>query len=184
MSKHHPGPIRRIVGFVWPILLGLVLALILRTYVLGFYYIPSGSMLPTLQIGDMVLGERLSVRFGSIDPGSIVTFHAPDGGGDILIKRVIATEGQEVDLRNGQVYVDGVALSEPYTHGLATEELTDLSGNAYVTFPFRVPARTIWVMGDNRINSKDSRYFGPVSVDDVTSRAVFVYWPIQDLHLL
>ena len=96
-------------------------------------------------------------------------------------KRVIAVGGQTVDLVDGSVVVDGVTLDEPYVGDEPTQSLSDLSGSAGITYPYVVPDGCVWVMGDNRTNSKDSRYFGPVSVDAVTSIAVLIYWPLPDV---
>ena len=160
------------------------LAVLLRLFVVGAYYVPSGSMLDTIGIGDLLLGERVSLAFRDPEPGDIVTFDSPLDEGETLVKRVIATGGQTIDLVNGSVVVDGETLGEPYVDGAPTESLSGLSGSAGITYPYVVPEGTVWVMGDNRTNSKDSRYFGPVSVDDVTSRAILIYWPLSDARLL
>ena len=98
-----------------------------------------------------------------------------------LIKRVVAVGGQTVDLTDdGVLYVDGVAQEEPYTLGKPTYSLSDYTGSAGIAYPYIVPHGMVFVMGDNRTNSLDSRYFGPVSVDAVSSRAVFIFWPPSD----
>ena len=160
--------------------LGVVAAVLLRVFVVGAYYVPSGSMLETIHEGDLILGEKVSLAFRDPEPGDVVTFDSPLEEGETLVKRVVAVGGQTVDLVGGRVVVDGVALDEPYVGGAATESLSDLEGSAGIAYPYMVPEGSIWVMGDNRGNSKDSRYFGPVSVDDVTSRAILIYWPISD----
>lgn len=178
---------RHVVPRFWilgAVVLGLVGAFLLRTFVFGVYYVPSGSMLDTIHEGDLLLGERVSLAFDDPNPGDIVTFDSPLEEGETLVKRVIAVGGQTIDLRDGVVYVDGEALDEPYVGGRPTESLSDLAGSEGITYPYVVPEGTVWVMGDNRTNSKDSRYFGPVSVDDVTSRARFIYWPIWDVRAL
>ena len=98
-----------------------------------------------------------------------------------LIKRCIATAGQTIDIDgDGFLYIDGVAQTETYTHGKPTLPLT----NSTITFPYTVPSGYIWVMGDNRTNSQDSRYFGAVPTSSVTGRGVLVYWPVPDFGLL
>ena len=105
--------------------------------------------------------------------------------GETLVKRVVAVGGQTIDLLDdGSVAVDGEVLDEPYVDGAPTESLSSLAGSAGISYPYTVPEGMIWVMGDNRANSKDSRYFGPVSVDDVTARAILIYWPLSDARLL
>lgn len=158
-----------------------VVALLLRAFVIESYEVPSGSMLDTIQIGNRLIGEKVSYRFREPAQGEIVTFWRDDdrGGRDILVKRVIAVGGQTVDLKDGTVYVDGVALDEPYTEGKPSLPLDD-----DYQFPYTVPAGHLWVMGDNRTNSSDSRAFGPVSVEDVTSHIVIVFWPFSDFRTL
>lgn len=174
-----------------------------RELVVEPFEIPSGSMLETIQIGDRVYAEKVSVRLDSMPvAGEVYTFVNPRDPSETLIKRVIATEGQTVDLRDGVVYVDGVALDEPYTLGKPSKPMTsDLSykgavlgvdaetGEAVlnetgarvseqISYPYTVPVGYFWAMGDNRTNSADSRVFGAVSAENVTGRAVLRYWPL------
>ena len=164
----------------------LVLALVIRVFVAETYAVPTGSMLETIQLGDRLVGEKVTLHWDDPNPGDIVTFDDPEDTGSTLIKRVIATEGQVVDLQEGYVYVDGQLLDEPYTLGKPSYELDahadNLSEN--VSFPLEVPAGHVWVMGDNRTNSLDSRYFGPIPVDSITSRGLFIYWPPADFGRL
>lgn len=166
---------------------GTVLVMwLLFTFVLGIFYVPSGSMLDTIRLGDRVVGERVSYRFGAPRQGDVVTFLDPAGSGATLIKRVIATSGQTVDLRDGAVYVDGQRLDEDYTEGRPSlplgEHTTNLSGP--LSYPYVVPDGCIWVMGDNRTNSLDSRYFGAIPIDSVTSHAILIFWPFDDFRTL
>lgn len=103
-----------------------------------------------------------------------MTFQDPEIPGRVLIKRVIAVGGQTVDLVDGKVVVDGVALDEPYTQGKASEPLNP-APDVDVSYPFTVPEGRLWVMGDNRTNSQDSRYFGAIKESSVTGHAVLVY---------
>ncbi len=113
-----------------------------------------------------------------------MTFDSPIEPGTVLIKRVVAVGGQTIDLRDGKLYVDGVERDEPYTLGKATESLSDITGSAQISYPYTVPEGSVFCMGDNRTNSLDSRYFGPVSVDAVSSKGLFIYWPLSDVSLL
>ena len=99
----------------------------------------------------------------------------------MLIKRVIAVGGQTVDLRDGAVYVDGEKLDEPYTEGKQSKPLSNSNG---ITYPYKVPEGEIWVMGDNRTNSLDSRVFGSVPVENVTGHAFWRYWPLSSFGSL
>lgn len=185
-KKEKEGFLSGFFEIVITIVLGLGLALLLRTFVVESYVIPSGSMLYTLQLGDRLIGEKVSYYFRSPEPGEIVTFEHDDGmgGKEILIKRVIAVAGQTVDLKDGHVYVDGKLLDEPYTSNTPSYSLSESAGSAGITYPYTVPEGYVWVMGDNRTNSSDSRYFGAVSVDDITSHAIFIFWPIGNSKTL
>lgn len=174
---------RTILSIAGTIVLIVVLSWGLRTFVFQAYEIPSGSMEETIMTGDMVFSEKVSYYFGEPARGDIVTFADPEIPSRTLIKRVIATEGQTVDLRDGSVYVDGVKLDEPYTDGLPSYPLTTAYGVS-VSYPFTVPAGEVWVMGDNRTNSQDSRYFGSIPADTITGKAVLKYWPISSFGLL
>lgn len=149
----------------------------LRNYIAFAYEIPSSSMEPVLKTGDRVFTERISYYFRDIEAGDIITFDDPEPGnsGRILIKRCIAVGGQEVDLRDGLVYIDGVALDEEYIYDKPSTPLANSRKD--ITYPYKVPEGFLWVMGDNRTNSKDSRYFGPIPVDSVHERALITFWP-------
>ena len=155
----------------------------LRTFVFQPYEIPSGSMDTTIMTGDMVFSEKVSYYLRDPAPGDIVTFQDPEIPGRVLIKRCIAVGGQTVDLVDGRVVVDGVALDEPYTRGLPSEPLKTALG-VEVSYPFTVPEGHLWVMGDNRTNSNDSRYFGAIDENSLTGRAALVYWPFSNFGLL
>ena len=161
-------------------------AVLVRVFVAEPYIVPTGSMLDTIQLGDRLIGEKISFRLRQPEAGDIITFADPDDPSTTLIKRVIATEGQTVDLRDGVVYVDDEALDEPYTNGKPSEPLTIHSSNltADISYPYTVPEGYVWVMGDNRTNSADSRYFGAIPVSSITSRALFIYWPLADFAAL
>ena len=178
------GFLSGVIEMVITVAVALAVALLLRTFVFEVYEVPTGSMLETIQEGDRLVGEKVTYRYGEPKQGDIVTFANPDGSDTTLIKRVIATGGQTVNLVDGVVYVDGVALDEPYTLGKASYPLDYSLTGVSVSFPYTVPEGSVWVMGDNRTNSLDSRYFGAVSVDDITSRAVFIFWPFSDAQSL
>ena len=156
----------------------------LRMFVFVPYEIPSGSMEETIMTGDMVFSEKVSYYFRDPQRGDIVTFDDPEVAGRTLIKRVIAVSGQTVDLKDGNVVVDGVVLDEPYTSGKESHPLNRTASGVDVEYPYTVPEGSIWVMGDNRTSSQDSRYFGAIPKSSVTGRAALVYWPFSDFGLL
>lgn len=187
-SGEHAAPQR----FKWAsTLLKVVVAIVaiiamswlMRTFLFQAYQIPSGSMEETIMTGDMVFAEKLSYRFSEPQRGDIITFADPEIPSRTLIKRVIATEGQTVEIEDGKVVVDGIALDEPYTYGKPSYPLTTAYGTN-ITYPYTVPVGEVWVMGDNRTNSQDSRYFGSIPISTIAGKAVFIYWPISSFSFL
>lgn len=178
------SPARSLFDVVATVAIAVLAAFLLRTFVIGVYVVPTGSMLDTIQEGDMLVGEKVTLRWDAPSVGDVVTFDSPLEPGTVLIKRVVACEGQVIDLRSGVLYVDGVAQDEPYTEGKPTESLSSLQGSAQIQYPYTVPDGCVFCMGDNRTNSLDSRYFGPVSVDAVSSKGLFIYWPLTDVGAL
>jgi signal peptidase I len=178
----------------------LGLALSVQAYAVKPYRIPSGSMEPTLQVGDRVLVNRFSHRLGS-EPklGQIVVFHPPSGadaspprcgepreGADsgtpcsrptrtpssqTFIKRVVGVGGDRIAIRGGHVVRNGRLMSEPFA--------ASCGGADECEFPraIRVPQGSVFLMGDNRGSSEDSRFWGPVPVSWVIGEAAIVYWP-------
>ncbi len=139
------------------------------------FYIPSPSMQPTLVEGDRVLVNRFVYRFGEPHRRDIVVFHPPVDESQDYIKRVVAVAGDRVAVKDGKLYINGKAQDEPY--------LKDAHING--TYPERtVPPGRIFVMGDNRNNSGDSRVFGPVKISEVVGEAFLIYWPVTKLHWL
>lgn len=183
-AQQRPGFLSTLIKLVGVVALVIVLNVALRTFVLQPYEIPSGSMEQTIRTGDMVFSEKVSYYFRDVEPGDIITFNDPQSPGRVLIKRVIAVGGQVVDINDsdGMVYVDGVPLDEPYTNGLPSYRLDNSVAN--VTYPYRVPDGELWVMGDNRTNSQDSRFFGSIDESSVTGRGALIYWPLNHFGLL
>ena len=151
--------------------LAFLLAQGIKTFVVQPFVVPTGSMEPTIMAGDRVLSEKISYRLDDPQPGDIVVFDDPQGRHPQLIKRVIAVEGQTVDIRDGVVLVDGEQIPEPYLINVTTDEGSEET-------PITVPEDHLWLMGDNRPNSGDSRYIGPQPLDSITARAFAIYWPI------
>jgi signal peptidase I len=150
-----------------------VLALLIQQFLVKPFYIPSPSMSPTLVEGDRVLVNRLLYRFDSPDRGDIVVFHPPVAPREDYIKRVVAVGGDSVEVREGRLFVNGRAQEEPYL-----EE--NMEGSYALE---KVPRGHVFVMGDNRNSSGDSRVFGPVAEESVIGKAFLVYWPLGRLAL-
>ena len=179
------GAARTFISIVIMVALVIAITILLRLFVFIPYEIPSGSMEDTIRTGDMVFSEKISYYMRSPEYGDIVTFKDPEVAGRVLIKRVIATEGQTVDLVNGKVVVDGEVLDEPYVEGRASYELNHYApGVQPISYPFVVPEGHLWLMGDNRTNSLDSRYYGAIPVSSLIGRAFCTYWPLNHARLL
>jgi signal peptidase I len=210
--------------YVEAVLIAVVLALLIRHYVVQAFKIPSGSMIPTLLVGDHLLVNKFIYRFRSPSRGEIVVFKFPQDRETDFIKRVIALPGEEVALKDGRLLVDGVETEDD----TAVYESGVRSGKERNLAPFKVPAKgdvipldsghpelyrfvianelgdrgTIvngrllidgkeassyevqndyfFVMGDNRDNSYDSRFWGPVNVEDLVGKAMVIYWSFGD----
>lgn len=174
---------RSIVSFVIMVAIILAAFLLIRNFVVQPYEIPSSSMEKTVMTGDVLFSEKVSYYLREPERGDIITFADPAIPSRVLLKRVVAVEGETVDLVDGAVVVDGVPLDEPYTDGQPSYPLTPAYGTT-IGYPYTVPAGELWVMGDNRMNSQDSRYFGSVKASTVTGRAALVYWPLGNIGLL
>jgi signal peptidase I len=174
------------------IAIAILLALVIRTLIVQAFTIPSGSMMDTLLVGDYILvnkflyGPELPVTDtrlpGLREPhrGDIIVFKYPQDEKRDFIKRIVATPGETVQVRGDQVFVNGKPLVEPYvrpTEGsLGNRGQPSYCGYAYGCEPTVVPADSYFVMGDNRNNSQDSRYWGFVKRDKIKGKAFLVYW--------
>jgi len=170
------------------ICIAILLALFIRTFVVQAFKIPSGSMLPTLLIGDHLLvnkfiygirvpfsGKQL-IPITSPDKGDVVVFKFPKDRSIDYIKRVVGTPGDTVEIKDKQVYVNGVLAVEPHAH-ISTPAILSSSASPRDNFgPILVPEDRIFVMGDNRDNSYDSRFWGFVDQKDVLGKAFILYW--------
>ena len=164
----------------WVVIIGaaLIAAIVIKTFLIQAFYIPSASMEHTLNIQDRVLVNKLSYRLHDVHRGDIVVFERPPNDvGQIrdLIKRVVGLSGETVEGHDGSVYVNGRQLREPYLEqGITTADFS----------PQRIPDGYVWVMGDNRGNSSDSRVFGAIEESSIVGRAFVRVWPLSAVGLL
>lgn len=174
-----PSGARRALEWAGLIAVALVVALLLRTYVVQSFYIPSTSMAPTLQVGDRVLVNKLSYRFHDPHRGDIVVFRAPphatDGSIKDLIKRIVGLPGETIEGRDGRIYINGTVLKEPWLP-------KDVQSRTFG--PEKVDARSYWVLGDNRLDSKDSTFFKSVPRSLIIGRAFIRIWPFASFGFL
>lgn len=176
------------VAIEWLIVLvcALGLALLLRAFLVEVFVIPSGSMEPTLMVDNRVAVYKLGYRLHDVNRGDVVVFDnpGPDTGVDDLIKRIVAVGGETFEIRDAAVYIDGERLEEPYLRaGEATFAKAAIPGCENDADPLVcvVPEDKVLVLGDSREDSRDSRFFGPVDVDDVVGRAFMKIWPPSDI---
>ena len=156
--------------------IALVLSLLIRMFVAEPRYIPSDSMIPTLEIGDRLVVEKVSYHLHPPEAGDIVVFIPPKPlqiqgytTQQAFIKRIVAQPGQSVEVRNGTVYVDNRPLQEDYI----------AEPPAYTWGPERVPADHYFVMGDNRNDSNDSHIWGFLPQQNIIGHAAFRFWPLD-----
>jgi len=140
-----------------------------RPFVLEAFRIPSESMVPTLLVGDRVFVNKFIYRFTEPERGDVVVFESVNGREEDLIKRVVGVAGDEVEVRNGTLLVNGEAREEPYLN--RNLPFNDSYG------PSGVPEGHVFVMGDNRANSADSRVFGPLPIENIEGEAFVRFWP-------
>ena len=143
-------------------------------------------MQATLQPGSYVLIDKLSPRWAAYHRGEIVVFAPPDAvapaGGEPFIKRVIGVPGDRIELKAGRVYVNGAALDEPYVFTDNGTSATEPGPSGETTW--LVPAGDLFVLGDHRNQSEDSRYFGPIEISRVVGRGWLRYWPLAGFGIL
>ena len=176
------------------IVIALILALLIRTFIIQAFKIPSGSMIPTFEIGDRIFvskfiyGAKLpftNVRLPALrqpERGDIIVFASPETPKKDFVKRLIATEGETVEIKNGNIIINGKKINSPalpksnyyYNRGGYGREGTAVT----------VPEGFYFTLGDNSANSRDSRYWGFVPKSNVIGKAILVYWPIPRIHII
>ncbi|MEZ5175870.1 MAG: signal peptidase I [Acidimicrobiia bacterium] len=204
VTEEVPVPVTKKALPFWielPILVGiaLVVAVVIKTFLIQAFFIPSGSMQETLQIEDRVLVNKMAYSFGDISVGDVIVFDDPRPGfeeasegmlGSAIrnlfesiglatpqsefIKRVVGLAGDEVELVENQLYINGAVIDEPY---LAADAVPPSSCGTSDYGPITVPEDHVMVMGDNRCHSSDGRFFGPIPIEDIVGKAFVIIWP-------
>ena len=182
---------RWIIELVGVVVVALVVAFLLRTFVIATYSIPSGSMEPTLQVGDRIVVNKLSYDLHGVDRGNIIVFSTPPeedcAGPPVadLVKRVIGLPDETISVSGGNVFINGHLLAEPWLP--ASEQGRTYPGPSTAGYalhhPFRIPSGDVFVMGDNRTLSCDSRYWGPISESTIVGKVDVRIWPLSRLGL-
>jgi len=157
------------------VLPAILIALLINVFIGQATRVEGQSMEPNLHTDQRLVVEKLSYRFHGPHRFDIVVLKLPNQGEDLLIKRVIGLPGETVEIKDGHVYIDGVLLNEPFT-----SEETRPGRHNQIT----VPPLHVFVLGDNRGRSNDSRSFGPVPIENIVGRAWLSYWPIEDVGVV
>jgi signal peptidase I len=168
--------------------MALVLALFIRTFIVQAFKIPSGSMIPTLQIGDHILVNKLAygirmpfledyiVDFSKPKRGDVVVFIFPEDRSKDFIKRVIGVAGDSVEVRGKKIFINSKQIDDPHAHFEGDDPQAAGLPSRDDYGPKSVPENHIFVMGDNRDRSYDSRFWGYVDLNDVRGKAFLIYW--------
>jgi len=166
-----------------PLLIAAVLAILIRTFLVAPYKIPTGSMIPTLQIGDKIFVNKIHYRFEGPERGDIVVFKYPKDKKKDYVKRLIGLPGEFVEIRNGTVLIDGNPLTEePFSNVYYYNvEGWDYGAAGQV---IQVPPGHYFVLGDNSSSSSDSRNWGFVPASNMVGKASLVWWPPRRIRLL
>ena len=165
------GALRDLFGTILP---AVGIALLIHVFLAQATRVYGQSMEPSLHTNERLVVEKLSYRFHGPRRGDIVVLHDPTGGPELLIKRVVGLSGERVTMSDGRVAIDGAPLEEPYL-----SQPTLGQGRSWL-----VPPLSVFVMGDNRGASRDSRVFGPVPMEQLVGRAVFRYWPPDGVGIM
>jgi signal peptidase I len=171
------------VGIIRDIFIALVLAVFIRTFAVQAYKIPSGSMIPTLLVGDYILVNRLAYglripyykyifRWGEIKRGDVIVFVFPEDPSKDFIKRVIALPGETIEIKRKKIYIDGREIEDKW--GFFSDNYVGPPRDDFG--PFQVPPEHVFVMGDNRDESNDSRFWGPVNIQNIKGKAFVIYF--------
>ncbi len=175
-SQPDPGSwvgaaLRDMVGTIVP---AIVIALLIHLFLAQATRVYGQSMEPNLHTNERLVIEKISYHVHGPRRGDVVVLRDPAGSPELLIKRVVGLPGERVTLADGRVYVDGTPIDEPYL-----DQPTNGSGRSWV-----VPPLHVFVMGDNRSASRDSRTFGAVPMEELVGKALFRYWPIEEIGIV
>ena len=181
LSQKQRSQMRAIWEWVFVVVVAISAAMLIRVFLFQQYYIDGPSMQTTLMPEDRVLVNKMSYKLHDIHRGDVIVFDrvTNEVQHDDLIKRVLGLPGETLEIRSCIVYIDGVQVNEPYLNPEQTSQVEPSArcGSHTDMAPIVVPEEMVFVMGDNRVQSFDSRDFGPIDSDKVRGRAFVVIWP-------
>ncbi len=181
--------------WVESIFIAFFIAIVLQTFVIQAFKIPSGSMIPTFNVGDRIFVNKflycarvpfVNIRFPIMDVrtpkrGDIIVFQSPEDPKKDFVKRLIAYGGETVEIRDRNIFINGRQAEEPSIRAVSYSNNGDYGKEGA---PVRVPKDCYYALGDNSDNSRDSRYWGFVPKSNLIGKAVFIYWPLGRLKLI
>lgn len=164
------------------VIIVVFLVVFVMTFVMSQNKIPSGSMIPTLNIDDRLIVSMIPYYYRSPKRGEIVVFNGPDG--NKWIKRVVGLPGETIDIQDGNIYIDGEALDE--SAYLSEDGISNLNPilSTVVSYPYTIPESYYFLLGDNRLESNDCRYIGPIQENEITGKAMYKVYPFNEIHYL
>ena len=166
--------LKEILSYIIVIVLAAAVSLLFRLFLFEPFIVPTPSMEPTLMISDKVIVNKISYKYKGIERGDVIVFHSPVTEGKDLVKRAIAFEGETVKLgTDGKIYINDELLENDFYN---LKFLPEYGGQTY-----KLGKDEIFVMGDNRNNSYDSRYFGPIQESEIFGKVFFIYWPVSHI---
>ncbi|MFH2139040.1 MAG: signal peptidase I [Candidatus Omnitrophota bacterium] len=163
------------------LLIAFILAMIIRTFVVQAFKIPTGSMIPTLIEGDRILVNKFIFKFRKVQDGEVIVFKYPENPKIAFIKRLIAQGQEKVELKGGRVYINDEKIQEPRINSRFYYNRGDYG---QVDQVIDVPENNFYVLGDNSANSRDSRYWGFVPKKNLIGKAILIYWPLHRIRLI
>ncbi len=168
---------RKETAFDWfkSLLWAIAIALFIRAFFVGNFKIPSTSMMPTLKIGDRLLANKIVYRLRPPAQGEVIIFKYPEDPKRDFVKRLIGLPGERILIREGKIYINGSLVTNPAVAD--RYYYSEVDGSYGVVAETEIPTDSYYVLGDNSINSKDSRYWGFVPKKYVVGEALFIYWP-------
>lgn len=167
--KKRKHPLREVLEAV---LIAFVIAFVIRSFLFQPFWVPSTSMVPTLNVNDRIIVNEIGMRFREVQRGDIMVFEYPHDPSVVYVKRIVGLPGDTVEIRSDGVYIDGQLLEEPYLN----------DGYLYQSQgPLEIPEDAFFALGDNRGFSADSRVWGFVPAERMIGRAVFIYWPLGNM---
>ncbi len=191
MKSHIKNEIRE---WTESIIIAIILALVIRTFVVQAFKIPSGSMIPTFEVGDRIFVNKFiygakipftKFRLPSVRQpirGDIIVFKSPEDPKKDFVKRLVALGGEAVEIKHGNIYINSKVITEPASvRGISYYNISEYGKEGT---PVKVPESAYYVLGDNSANSRDSRYWGFVPKDNVIGKATFIYWPLNRMRII